>query len=286
MRKVFCGCCANTVWMSRSRFRLVVPSGILLLSAALALAVSCGEDSAPPPVRSPERGQTIPANPDTSRTPLTPDPTVLPGLTPAMVTRVVDGDTIVVEIEGQEYRVRYIGIDTPETVDPRRPVGCFGKEASDRNRQLVDGKVVGLEKDVSETDSFGRLLHYVWVGDQMVNATLVEEGYALASTYPPDVRYADRFASLQTQARENGRGLWGAVCNSATPSPGVAGLCDFSNTAEPMIKGNISIRTGEKIYHVPGGEFYDETVIDAAKGERFFCTEGEAVAAGWRKSLR
>ncbi len=217
---------------------------------------------------------------------MTQGPTVLPGLTPARVTRVLDGDTIRVEIEGQEFPVRYIGIDTPETVDPRRPVGCFGQEASDRNRQLVEGQTVGLEKDVSETDSFGRLLRYVWVGDEMVNATLVEEGYALASTYPPDVKYAEQFASLQAEARDDGRGLWGAVCNSATPSPEVAGPCDYSASGDPVIKGNISIRTGEKIYHVPGGEFYDETVIDSAKGERFFCTETEAVAAGWRKSLR
>ena len=64
----------------------------------------------------------------------------------------------------------------------------------------------------------------------------------------------------------------------------VDGPCDFSGTSEPLIKGNISLSTGEKIYHVPGGEFYDRTVIDEAKGERWFCTEAEAVAAGWRKS--
>jgi micrococcal nuclease len=115
--------------------------------------------------------------------------------------------------------VRYIGIDTPETVDPRRPVGCFGREASERNRQLVKDKTVGLEKDISETDDFGRLLRYVWVGDVMVNAALVEAGYALASTYPPDVRYADQFASLQARARESQSGLWGPVCGGRTASP-------------------------------------------------------------------
>jgi micrococcal nuclease len=155
----------------------------------------------------------------TPPTKATPSPYVRPGLTPARVTRVVDGDTIRVEIGGEEFRVRYIGIDTPETVDPRRPVQCLGQQASERNRQLVEDKVVGLEKDVSDTDSFGRLLRYVWVGDRMTNAALVEEGFALASTYPPDVRYVDRFASLQTQARENGRGLWGEVCAAGTPSP-------------------------------------------------------------------
>lgn len=150
---------------------------------------------------------------------ITPSPYVRPGLTPAAVTRVVDGDTIRVQIDSDEYRVRYIGIDTPETVDPRRPVGCFGKEASERNRQLVEGKTVGLEKDVSETDSFDRLLRYVWIEDRMVNATLVEEGYALASTYPPDVRYSGRFAALQREAGEATRGLWGAACANATDAP-------------------------------------------------------------------
>ncbi len=207
------------------------------------------------------------------------------GLEEAPVTNVVDGDTIDVLINGQELRVRYIGIDTPETVDPRRPVECFGREASDRNRQLVEGRSVGLERDVSETDQYGRLLRYVWVGGEMVNAVLVEEGYATATAFPPDVKYADLFASLQGQAREAGRGLWSAC---ATPEPPLEadGPCDFSGSNEPVIKGNISVHTGEKIYHVPGGEYYDDTVIDEAKGERWFCTETEAVAAGWRKSKR
>jgi micrococcal nuclease len=154
----------------------------------------------------------------TRPTTVTPTPYVRSGLTPARVLRVVDGDTIRVEVNGEEFRVRYIGIDTPETVDPRRPVQCFGQEASERNRQLVEGKVVGLEKDVSEVDDFDRLLRYVWVEDTLVNAALVEEGYALAYTYPPDVRYADLFVSLQAQAREKSRGLWGEVCAAFTPA--------------------------------------------------------------------
>lgn len=154
----------------------------------------------------------------TRPTTVTPSPYVRPGLTPAIVTRVVDGDTIWVEIEGDEFRLRYIGIDAPETVDPRRPVQCFGHEASERNRQLVEDKIVGLEKDISDADSFGRLLRYVWVEDSMINAALVEDGYALAFTYPPDVRYAELFVSLQVTARENGRGLWGEVCGGTAPS--------------------------------------------------------------------
>lgn len=204
----------------------------------------------------------------------------------AQVTRVVDGDTIEVLMAGATYKVRYIGVDTPETVDPRRPVGCYGHEASERNRQLVEDTTVQLEKDVSETDDFGRLLRYVWVDGDMVNATLVREGYAVASTYPPDVKHQDLFASLQREAIDAGRGLWGPACASPTAAGAVPGACDFSGTGQPVIKGNISQTSGERIYHVPGGDFYEKTVVDKAAGERWFCTEQEAVAAGWRRSKR
>jgi len=132
-------------------------------------------------------------------------------ITEAKVIRVIDGDTIEVNIGGSIYKVRYIGIDTPETVHPSKPVECFGKEASGKNRELVEGKIVRLEKDVSETDRYERLLRYVWVDDIFVNDYLVRQGYAYASTYPPDVKYADQFAQAQTEAIENNRGLW-AIC--------------------------------------------------------------------------
>lgn len=132
----------------------------------------------------------------------------VPG-TPATVTRVVDGDTIIVALDGEERRVRYIGIDTPETVRPNWPVEPFGPAASAFNVELVEGKTVWLEKDVSETDQFDRLLRYVWLVDgRMVNAVLVEEGYALATTIPPDVRHAAELVRLQADARAHERGLW------------------------------------------------------------------------------
>ncbi len=137
----------------------------------------------------------------------------------ARVTRVIDGDTIDVSISGQTFTVRYIGIDTPETVHPSQPVGCYGPEASRKNGDLVGGKVVVLEKDVSEVDKYGRLLRYVWVGDVMVNAELVRLGYAQVSTYPPDVSYQDLFLRLQREAREAGRGLWGNCGQTQTAPP-------------------------------------------------------------------
>jgi len=157
----------------------------------------------------------------------TPIPSVLPTAPPlvqAQVVRVIDGDTIEVSIGGKLYKVRYIGIDTPETKHPDKDVEWMGPEAAAKNEELVGGKVVGLEKDVSETDKYGRLLRYVWVGDLMVNAELVRLGYAQVSTYPPDVKYTDLFLLLQREAREAGRGLWGPT---PTPLP-TNGLCDCS----------------------------------------------------------
>jgi micrococcal nuclease len=132
----------------------------------------------------------------------------------ALVIRVIDGDTI--EIEGA-LKVRYIGIDTPETVHPSKPVECYGQAASNRNKELVQGKVVELERDVSETDKYGRLLRYVYVDGQMVNELLVREGYAEVSTYPPDVRYVDLLLAAQQEAQAADRGLWGVCVAQPTP---------------------------------------------------------------------
>lgn len=130
---------------------------------------------------------------------------VLPTRAELRVARIVDGDTI--ELSDGEV-IRYIGIDTPETKDRRKTVECFGKEASEYNSQLVLGKTVRLEKDVSETDKYGRKLRYVWVDDKMVNLTLVEMGMARAASYPPDVRYQDKFREAERKARVSNLGLW------------------------------------------------------------------------------
>lgn len=124
------------------------------------------------------------------------------------VARVVDGDTI--ELEGGA-RVRYIGVNTPETVDPRRAVQCFGHEASDYNKKLLEGGFVRLVKDISGTDKYGRLLRYVYLPDgTFVNLKLVSDGYAQVNTYPPDVAHAKEFTAAQAAARAAGRGLWSA----------------------------------------------------------------------------
>lgn len=122
--------------------------------------------------------------------------------TTARVIRVIDGDTIVIE---GNYRVRYIGIDTPE-VHPQ--VEAFGLEAWQANRELVEDKIVRLEPDVSEVDKYGRLLRYVYVDDIFVNAELVRRGLAYAQAYPPDTRHQDYLEKLEQEARQAGSGMW------------------------------------------------------------------------------
>jgi len=118
------------------------------------------------------------------------------------VVRVIDGDTITIE---GNYRVRYIGIDTPETY-PRAE--AYGIEALEANRRLVEGKRVRLERDVSDTDRYHRLLRYVYVDDVFVNAELVKMGLARAVVYPPDARYQDYLEELEAEARRAGLGMW------------------------------------------------------------------------------
>jgi len=309
----------------------------------------------------------------------------------ARVTAVVDGDTISVLISGfYERRVRYIGIDAPEM---RRD--CFAPEATAFNRQLVLGKDVALERDVSDTDRFGRLLRYVYLPTgEMVNELLVRGGYAVARSYPPDTKYKARFEAAERQAQQANAGLWGACRPRPTPTllpppsptpaqtaptlivvseflnvragpgiaypkigelarsasvralarsadgrwwqiaygdgtgwvsaeyviadqaalalptvpppksppavgavspaptlpppPPVAAGCPAGCVERPAgcdIKGNVNDR-GERIYHVPGGQFYDKTDIDPSRGERWFCSRAEAEANGFRPSKR
>ena len=115
------------------------------------------------------------------------------------ITKVIDGDTV--EIEGG-YRVRYIGIDTPEKGE------CFYQEATQKNKELVEGKEVKLERDILEIDEYDRLLYYIWIDDVLINEYLIEEGYAYSSPYPPNVKYLKRLEEAQEKAEESKKGLW------------------------------------------------------------------------------
>ncbi len=131
------------------------------------------------------------------------------------VIKVVDGDTIKILYEGVEETVRLIGIDTPETVHPNKPVECFGQEASERMKELVEGKSVNIMFDETQgmRDKYGRLLLYVWVEDIFVNKQMVVDGYAYEYTYSTSYIYQKEFKEAQSEAQSSRAGLWGDVCS-------------------------------------------------------------------------
>jgi len=164
------------------------------------------------------------------------EPDLPAGVTEAKVVRVIDGDTIEVEyVAGAELpatRIRLIGINTPESTTRVEP---YGKQASDYTKQQLEGKTVWLEKDVSETDKYGRALRYVWltqppadpseqeIRTHLFNAVLVLNGYAQVATYPPDVKYVDYFTKFQREAREKNRGLWALSASSESKQESSSG---------------------------------------------------------------
>jgi micrococcal nuclease len=178
-------------------------------------------DTAQPTATS-EPTETIPPPSDTPADPLPAGAECIPTnteRTEAQVTRVIDGDTIEVDIAGQSFRLRYIGMDTPEDTSE---VEYCGPEATSFNTLLVDGKTVTLVKDVSETDRFDRLLRYVIVDGFFVNYELVRQGFATGVTFPPDVACQDVFREAEVLARQDGIGCWGATPTplpSDTPGP-------------------------------------------------------------------
>jgi len=140
------------------------------------------------------------------------NPTKTASVEAFFVSKVIDGDTIVLE-NGQ--KVRYIGIDTPELNHKKNKIECYAKEAFEENKKLVLGKRVYLQKDVSEKDRYNRLLRYVFLDEKMstdeesfVNLFLVKNGLAYAATFPPDIRYTNLFLQAQKEAREKNLGLW------------------------------------------------------------------------------
>lgn len=220
------------VTLKRERWAVgVLRVGASLLGMALVVACSdVGSESRPSPEaprrptpESPAAGSpviTSPAPSEPARSPSEGPPAV--GARPnALVTRVVDGDTIEVRYRSRELTVRLIGIDAPETVAPGQPVECYGPAASAFTDRELEGRRVRLEFDVERIDRYGRTLAYVWRGDELFNETLVRRGYAFVTTYPPNVRYVDRFLSAQREARARERGVWGAC---VAPSSGDA--CD------------------------------------------------------------
>jgi len=205
-----------------------------------------------------------------------------------LVTKVVDGDTIDVLTETTTERVRLIGINTPEVVDPRKPVECFGREASAKAHELLENKKVYLAADETQDnrDKYKRLLRYAFREDGLFyNLEIIKQGYAYEYTYQIPYQYQTEFKAAQILARENKLGFWAddacAAKNSLNTSVSTTTISPPGSNCN--IKGNINSK-GEKIYHLPACEYYAKTVINLNQGEKYFCSESEAQAAGWRKA--
>lgn len=127
----------------------------------------------------------------------------------AKVAKVIDGDTIELS---DKRKVRYIGINSFEMNDERLEIKCLAEKAREANRNLVENKEIEMEKDVSDTDKYGRLLRYVWIDGILVNEELVKNGWAEVSSFPPDIKYQERFRIEQIKAKLNDLGIWGNTC--------------------------------------------------------------------------
>lgn len=243
----------------------------------------------------------------------------------AKVIKVVDGDTISVNLNGVQHKLRMIGVDTPETVHPNKPVEFFGKEASNFTKESLESKTVYLQKDVSDTDKYGRLFRYVWltrptsnkptddeIKDNMYNAILIKKGYGKASTYQPDSMYSKLFAKLQSDARDQYIGLWNESKSEEfkTTNLGRGGSSQNSNdtsslndsTSSNSSDGNISSETkfnknytadttqGKIKANVKSGIYHVPGGASynkiSQKNVVYFNSEKEAQAAGYRKSQR
>ncbi len=230
---------------------------ILVLVALVLIGAGCGKE---------EKSAEEPADYDTNL---------------QVIAKVIDGDTIKLQ---DNTKVRLIGIDSPEKGE------CYYEESTSFVKELLEGKSVKLEKDISGKDKYDRLLRYVIIVNEdpeqdnlLVNDFIVRQGYAQAVASPPDNRYRDLFVSAQEEALREKRGLW-KECDYE------AGLSDRrENNDEPtdpncIIKGNISTRGYGRIYLLPGCDNYKSVKIDFTKGEQYFCTEKDAEAAGFRRA--
>lgn len=221
------------------------------------------------------------------------------------VLRVADGDTIHINYNGKDEKVRFIGLDTPETKDPRKPIQCFGREATAKMTEFAENKNVRLEFDKTqgERDKYGRILAFVYSEDNKNLAyEMIRQGYGNEYTYNSNpYKYQNEFKEAARKAREENKGLWAEnTCagNATKPADSTAPKLQPAPAYNPapaprprtapapqpqqsqgacVIKGNIG-RNG-KIYHMPGQKYYNKT-----NPEAIFCSEAEAQSAGFRRS--
>jgi micrococcal nuclease len=256
-----------------SQYVPVGMAAVLAIAVVGALAISVRDGATTTASR--ESGPTAPPAAVAAETAVAPTPTPEPVFAPtgettrAVVTRVIDGDTIIVRVEDTDYRVRYIGIDAPESVSIDRPVEFMAPEAADANRRLVSSANVILERDESETDQYGQLLRNVWVDRDgklvMVGLELVREGFARISTFSPDTRYRTLLADAQQEARIAGIGMWGAHPTPAavmTPAPVETALPRLVGTTPISVFGSTpTVLHGDVgIYTWPSVSFTDPNV--------------------------
>jgi len=290
----------------KKRILTALLTGLLLLSGcSQPLAPPASNGNAAAPSQTEQTASTNAAqnqNPNGKQASYPTDDLNLPRV-PVELVKAVDGDTISVMFEGKKESVRMLLVDTPETSHPKLGVQPFGPEAKAFTKDLVEqaGKLE-LEFDIGPNrDKYNRLLGYVYADGKMVQEALLEQGLArVAYIYPPNVRYVDKFNDLQRISREKALGIWsvenyaqedgfhpeeqdGDTQSSSTAaasgeSKKTADISGAAGSPETgcSIKGNINSK-GEKIYHTPESPYYERT-----KEEKWFCTEEEAVAAGFR----
>lgn len=203
--------------------------------------------------------------------------------TAQLVERVVDGDTIIVEGIG---RVRLIGVDTPETVHPNRPVEFFGKEASAFTTRMLEGKRVRLEYDQERRDRYGRTLAYVYLADgTFANAEIIRRGYGHAYTRFP-FRHMEQFRQFEREARTNRRGLWGTAVGGSADSSSGSPSADSSRDAPTGVPDTVYVtRTGRK-YHLDGCRFLSRSRIPMPRDEAMKRYELCGVCAARLRSKR
>ncbi|WNB90733.1 thermonuclease family protein [Bacillus sp. NEB1478] len=211
------------------------------------------------------------------------------GRIPVKVLKVVDGDTIHVELDGKNETVRFLLVDTPESVHPNKPVQPFSKEASNYTKKLLSqSSNVELELGIGERDKYGRLLAYVYADGKSVQEALLEKGLArVAYVFEPNTKYIDEYREIQSKAQKQAIGIWslenyasedGFDSDQKTTEESASKKAESVTNGNCTIKGNIN-SSGDKIYHVESGRYYKIT-----KPEKWFCSEKEAVDAGFRKS--
>lgn len=179
----------------------------------------------------------------------------------AKIISIIDGDTIEVDLNGKSEKVRFIGVDTPETKHPNKPIQPYGKEASDFTTQELTGKTVYLEMDTTQRDNYGRLLAYIWleqpmsnddkeIRNKMFNAKLLLNGYAQILTIPPNIKYVDNFTKYQTESRNSKLGLWKIPVTTTTPVKSTTKTTETKTTENKITTVFFGSSKSDK-YHYP-----------------------------------